>query len=175
MTTYPITTPFDESLFWMDKSLAYFESSKVLDDSSSEYKAMPIITLQAFSVECSLKSLLLLTCGHYPAKHDSLVLFEGLPENLKLDLSEQFLNEHECDLRIALDETKGDFIGSRYHFEDFRTSYVGRSFSTGYLEAVADFLIKYIRINGDEISYQFGHSSSVTGSPDVTLSTRLEP
>ena len=53
---YRIITSFDEALFWMDQSLAFFESSKVLDNSPSEYTSMPIITLQSFSVECSLMS-----------------------------------------------------------------------------------------------------------------------
>ena len=41
---YRIITSFDEALFWMDQSLAFFESSKVLDNSPSEYTSMPIIT-----------------------------------------------------------------------------------------------------------------------------------
>lgn len=67
--SYRITTSFDEALFWMDQSLAFFESSKVLENSSSEYKAMPIVTLQSFSIECSLKALLLLSIDKYPEKH----------------------------------------------------------------------------------------------------------
>lgn len=175
MSQFRIQTPFDEAIFLMDQSLAYFESSKVLCASPSEYTSMPIVTLQSFSVECSFKALLLLTCGRYPAKHDSLTLFGLLPKDVQKNLSNQFLNHTDLDLQNALNETRGDFIGSRYHFEDFKKSYVGRMFSTGYLEVIADFLIDYIRINGDRISYQFGHSSSVTSSPDVTLSTRLEP
>ena len=51
--------------------------------------------------------------------------------------------EFELDFRSALEATRGDFIGSRYHFEDFKKSYVGRTFSTGYLQALSDFFIKY--------------------------------
>jgi HEPN domain-containing protein len=175
MSKSRITTPFDEAIFWMDQSLAYFESSKILSDSPSEYKSMPIITLQSFSVECSLKVLLLLACGKYPQKHDSLNLFELLPKDLQDNLVDQCLSEFDIDLKKALDEIRSDFIGSRYHFEDFKTSYVGRMFSIGYLEAVAEFLISYIRTHGDEISYHYGHSSSVTSSRGVTLFTTLKP
>ena len=36
LSLYRITTSFDEALFWMDQSMAFFESSKVLDNSPSE-------------------------------------------------------------------------------------------------------------------------------------------
>ena len=140
---FAFITSFDEALFWMDQSLAFFESSKVLDNSPSEYTSMPIITLQSFSVECSLKALLLLSLDKYPEMHDSILLFGRLPDALKTDLSNKFFSEYTLNLKDALEATKGDFIGSRYHFEDFKKSYVGRTFSTGYLQALSDFFIKY--------------------------------
>ena len=152
MSNFRINNAYDEAIFWMNQSSAFFESSKILDDTSSEYVSMPIITLRSFSVECSLKALLLLTCGTYPAQHDSLNLFKPLPAKIQTDLSINFYNEFELDFRSALEATRGDFIGSRYHFEDFRKSYVGRVFSTGYLEALSEFLIKYIKNRGDAIS-----------------------
>ena len=155
----------------MDQSLAFFESSKVLDNSPSEYTSMPIITLQSFSVECSLKALLLLSLDKYPEMHDSILLFGRLPDALKTDLSNKFFSEYTLNLKDALEATKGDFIGSRYHFEDFRKSYVGRVFSTGYLEALSEFLIKYIKNRGDAISNTYGH---VTKNPSVTFYTQLE-
>lgn len=167
-----ISTAFDEAIFWMNQSLAFFQSSKVLSDSSSEYVAMPIITLRSFSVECSLKALLLLTCGKYPGRHDSLHLFSLLPLEIQTALSDAFFNEFKLELRSALEATRGDFIGSRYHFEDFKESYVGRTFSTGYLEVVSEFLIKYIKREGDEISNLYSH---VTRNPNVTFYTQLEP
>lgn len=174
MTMPRINTPFDEAIFWMDQSSAFFESAKILANNPSEYTSMPIITLQAFSVECSFKALLLLTNGIYPEKHDSIYLFEILPDPVKEDLSIQFFNNYDFVLKYALHEIRGDFIGSRYHFEDFKKSNVGRAFSTGYLETITEFLINYIRINGDGISHTYGHSGSATGNPHVTLSTRLQ-
>lgn len=109
---------------------------------------MPIITLQSFSVECSLKALLLLSLDKYPEKHDSIILFERLPDALKTDLSNQFFSEYTLNLKDALEATKGDFIGSRYHFEDFKKSYVGRTFSTGYLEALSDFSLNILNLMG---------------------------
>lgn len=174
MSNARIKNAFDEAIFLMDQSIAYFESAKVLVDSPSEYTSMPIITLQSFSLECSLKSLLLLTCGKYPSSHDVLDLFERLPEDEKKALLGEFLDLTEVDLKNALTEIRRDFIGSRYYFEDFRKSYVGRAFSTGYLEAVANFFIDYIKDNGDSIYQQYGSGSSVTCSPNVMLSTKLE-
>lgn len=171
-----INTPFDEAIFWMDQSLAYFESSKILIGSSSEYKSMPIITLQSFSIECSLKALLLLVRGKYQQKHDSLSLFELLPEEVKVELTEHFFKEFEFDLKDALIKIRSDFIESRYSFvQDFKKSYVGRIFHTGYLEVISESLIGYIRENGDVISDRYGHSTSVTCSHHVTFSTTLEP
>ena len=169
---YRIITSFDEALFWMDQSLAFFESSKVLDNSPSEYTSMPIITLQSFSVECSLKALLLLSLDKYPEMHDSILLFGRLPDALKTDLSNKFFSEYTLNLKDALEATKGDFIGSRYHFEDFKKSYVGRTFSTGYLEALSDFFIKYIKFNGDAI---YSNRGGVTRNPSVTLEDSLQP
>lgn len=172
MSDARIKNPFDEALFLMDQSIAYIESSKILGHSSSEYTSMPIITLQSFSVECSLKSLLLLTRGKYPSSHDSLDLFQRLPEDEKKDLLKHFLDFTTVDLINALSEIRSDFIGSRYHFEDFRKSHVGRSFSTGYLEAVADFFIDYIKSNGDAI---YSNRGGVTRNPSVTLEDSLQP
>jgi HEPN domain-containing protein len=170
--SYRITTSFDEALFWMDQSLAFFESSKVLENSSSEYKAMPIVTLQSFSIECSLKALLLLSIDKYPEKHDSIILFGRLPDALRINLSNQFFSDYALNLSDCFDAIKGDFIGSRYHFEDFKESYVGRTFFTGYLETVSDFLIKYIKANGDAI---YRNRGGVTRNPSVTLEGSLEP
>lgn len=172
MSKSRINTAFDEAIFWMDQSLAFFESSKILYDSSSEYVSMPIITLRSFSVECSLKALLLLTCGKYPGKHDSLHLFDLLPLDIQTNLSVTFFNKFDFEIRNALEAIRGDFIGSRYHFEDFKKSFVGRAFSTGYLEVVSEFLINYIRNEGDAISNTYSH---VTGNPNVTFYTQLEP
>lgn len=172
MSKFRINTAYEEAIFWMNQSLAFFESSKILYDTSSEYVAMPIITLRSFSVECSLKALLLLTCGKYPAKHDSLDLFERLPLDIKTNLSVTFFNEFKFEFRHALEATRGDFMGSRYHFEDLKKSYVGRAFSTGALDVVSEFLIKYIRDEGDVISNSYGH---VTGNPNVTFYSQLEP
>ena len=169
---YRITTSFDEAILWIDRSIACFECSYVLDNSPSEYTSMPIITLQSFSVECSLKALLLLSLDKYPEKHDSIILFERLPDALKTDLSNQFFSEYTLNLKDALEATKGDFIGSRYHFEDFKKSYVGRTFSTGYLEALSDFFIKYIKFNGDAI---YSNRGGVTRNPSVTLEDSLQP
>ena len=93
MSNFRINNAYDEAIFWMNQSSAFFESSKILDDTSSEYVSMPIITLRSFSVECSLKALLLLTCGTYPAQHDSLNLFKPLPAKIQTDLSINFYNE----------------------------------------------------------------------------------
>ena len=156
----------------MNQSSAFFESSKILSDSPSEYVPMPIITLRSFSVECSLKALLLLTCGKYPVKHDSLDLFDLLPLEIQTNLSVTFFSKFEFEIRNAFEAIRGDFIGSRYHFEDLKKSSVGRAFSTGYLEVVSEFLINYIRNEGDAISNIY---SRVTGNPNVTFYTQLEP
>ena len=160
-----LTNSFEEARFWLDQGIAYFESSKFLAKSLSNNKFMPIITLQSFSVECFLKSLLLLSLGKYPEKHDSVVLFERLPDLLKTDLSNQFFAEYAFHLMDALEPTKFDFVRSRYHFEDFKTSYVGKTFSIGYLETLAVFFIEYIKINGDGI---YSNWNSVTRNSCVT-------
>ena len=49
----------DEAIFWLEQASAYYESSQVLEESQYENKAIPLITLQSFSVECSLKCFLL--------------------------------------------------------------------------------------------------------------------
>jgi HEPN domain-containing protein len=172
MSKSRINTAFDEAIFWMNQSSAFFESSKILSDSPSEYVPMPIITLRSFSVECSLKALLLLTCGKYPVKHDSLDLFDLLPLEIQTNLSVTFFSKFEFEIRNAFEAIRGDFIGSRYHFEDLKKSSVGRAFSTGYLEVVSEFLINYIRNEGDAISNIY---SRVTGNPNVTFYTQLEP
>lgn len=145
----------------MGQGIAFNESSEILFKTDSEYKSFPAITLKAFSIECSLKALLLITCGKYPNEHNSEILFKGLPETLRLVLSQQFFNSYKLDMATALAHTKKDFMDSRYHFSNFKTSNTSKHFYVGYLEVLAEFFIEYIKANGEEIYSTFSAGNGV--------------
>ena len=134
----------EEAPFWFDQAIAYYESSKILESFPSEYKSIPIITLQAFSVECSLKYFLSSSAGKYKREYNLYELFNDLPKNIKYDICEKFKYLYDdADFSKYIIEISNDFIDSRYYFNSLKKSYVGRSFSSGYLNAIAGFLIEY--------------------------------
>jgi len=133
----------DEAKFWFEQAVAYYKSSKVLDTSNYENTALPIITLQSFSIECALKSFLLNFNGKVEKGHNLINLFNHLPLEIQLDLKKKFKELHSYDLLKCLTEVSNDFIDSRYFFEELRTSPVSRCFATGYLDAIAEFLTTY--------------------------------
>lgn len=135
----------DEAIFWLEQASAYYESSQVLEESQYENKAIPLITLQSFSVECSLKCFLLCCNGTLVRGHGVERLFNNLPQQVRDDINVKFLNLYELDFNKCIGEIDNDFVDSRYFFEQFKQSYVGRTFSTGYLEAIACFLIDYAK------------------------------
>ncbi|GAA5558877.1 MULTISPECIES: HEPN domain-containing protein [Acinetobacter] len=137
----------DEAIFWLDQAFAYFESSQVLEESEYENKAIPLITLQSFSVECSLKCFLLCCNGTLVRGHGVASLFNKLPQQVRDDINVKFFKLHELDFNKCIGEIDNDFVDSRYFFEEFKKSYVGRTFSTGYLEAIARFLVDYAKQN----------------------------
>ncbi|NDX20010.1 HEPN domain-containing protein [Acinetobacter baumannii] len=145
--TAKIKTPRDEMFFWFDQARSYYESSKVLDDSEYENKIIPLITLQAFSVECSLKAFQLCFHKEFEAGHNLQKLFNKLPLNIKDDINKKFYDLYKLDFQKCINEIKNDFVESRYFFEQFKQSYVGRAFATGYLDAIADFLLNYPQNN----------------------------
>ena len=73
----------EEAPFWFEQAITFYESSKILEDSPSEHKIFPIITLQSFSVECSLKYFSLCSTGKYRNIHDLYLLFNDLSECIK--------------------------------------------------------------------------------------------
>lgn len=134
----------EEAPFWFEQAIAYCESSKILEDSPSEYKIFSIITLQAFSVECSLKYFLLCSKGKNKWGHNLYELFSELPENIKDDICKKFKHLYDdADFNQYIIEISNDFIDSRYYFDGLKKSYFGRGFSNGYLNAIAGFLIEY--------------------------------
>lgn len=134
----------EEAHFWLEQAIAYYETSKILLDSANEYKIFPIITLQAFSVECSLKYFLLCSVGKNKWGHNLYELFSKLPENIKDDICKKFKHLYDdADFNQYIIEISNDFIDSRYYFDGLRKSYFGRGFSNGYLNAIAGFLIEY--------------------------------
>lgn len=135
----------DEAVFWLEQASAYYESSQVLDESQYEGKAIPLITLQSFSVECSLKFFLLCCNGTLAKEHKVKRLFNNLPQQVRDDINTKFFNQHELDFNNCIGEIDNDFVDSRYCFEHLKQSCVGRTFSTGYLEAIASFLINYAK------------------------------
>jgi HEPN domain-containing protein len=143
--TIRINSIDDEVPFWFEQAIAYYEASKILLDSSSEYKIFPIITLQAFSVECSLKYLLLCKLGKNKFGHNLYELFNELPENIKDDICNNFNSIYGADFNQDIIEISKDFIDSRYYFDGFKKSYFGKSFSNGCLNAIANFLIEYAK------------------------------
>lgn len=147
-----IKTRYDEARYWAEQALAYYESSMILASSESEFKSMPIITLQAFSAECSLKSLILLSTSIVKVRgHELKELFEALSSDLQTNLSQSFFDEFDRDLIDALQEVSTDFIDSRYYHEELKRKLFGRSFAVGYLEAISKFLLDFIEVNGDSL------------------------
>ncbi|MFW1858562.1 HEPN domain-containing protein [Acinetobacter defluvii] len=137
----------DEAIFWIQQASAYYESSQVLEESQYENKAIPLITLQAFSVECSLKCFLLCCNGTFDREHKLATLFNNLPQQVTDDINDKFFNLHELDFKKCIGEIDNHFVDSRYYFEQLKKTYVGRTFSTGYLEAIAKFLLDYAKQN----------------------------
>lgn len=138
----------DEAKYWAEQALAYFECSKILDSSESEYKSMPSVTLQAFSAECSLKALIISETTNVKIHgHKLNVLFGQLPHALKSTLSQDYINEFGLGpngegLVENIEEVSNDFIDSRYWHEDLKTKLFGRAFAVGYLDAISELLIK---------------------------------
>ena len=138
----------EEAPFWFAQAIAYYESSKILEDSPSEYKNFPIITLQAFSVECSLKYILLHSVGGNKWGHNLYELFNELPGNIKDDICNKFKFLYDDEnFNQYLIEISKYFISSRYYFDELKKSYFGRGFSNGHLNAISGFLIEYSQNN----------------------------
>lgn len=135
----------EEALFWFQQAIDYYESSKILEDSSRECVGIPIITMQSFSIECSLKSFLLM-CGEELMRiHGLAQLFNALPLSLKDDISNKFYELYGASFKDSINEINSDFVDSRYFFDEFKQSPVSRAFSTGYLNAIAGFLLDYAK------------------------------
>lgn len=141
---FPISSPSDSAYFWFEQCMDYYHSSLVLIDSGSAHKHLPIITLQAFSVECALKSLFALEALDVPKGHDLSKLFNSLPNDLSKELSTLFSATYSLNLSDVLTEISNDFIASRYSFEKLNKSFVQKGFSSGWLQAVNTFLVDYI-------------------------------
>jgi len=142
--SYPISSPSDSAYFWFEQSKDYYESSLVLLYSESRHKYLPIITLQAFSVECALKSLLALESLNVPHGHNLFKLFNTLPKHLKKEISDLCSSTHDLSVSDVLKAVSNDFIESRYSFEQLNQSFVQKGFSSGWLQAVNALLVDYI-------------------------------
>ncbi len=137
----------EEAPFWFEQAITFYESSKILEDSPSEHKIFPIITLQSFSVECSLKYFSLCSTGKYRNIHDLYLLFNDLSECIKDDISSKYYSLHDADFKQNIIEISKDFVESRYYFDQFKKLYFGKGFSNGYLNTIAGFLIEYGQSN----------------------------
>lgn len=137
-----------EVLSWYYQGYNFYESSLILLKNESQLTVFPMLTLQAFSVECSLKSLLLLTVGKFPNSHNSLQLFELLPSALKVAMVNRFDAEFSKDLNDILLKVSTDFMDSRYFFQkqDLRGVFWASD-----LKLVAKFLLDYFKNYGEAI------------------------
>lgn len=135
-------------LSWYYQGYNFYESSLILLKNESQLTVFPMLTLQAFSVECSLKSLLLLTIGRFPNSHNLLNLFELLPPVLKVAMVNRFDVEFSKDLHDSLNKVSTDFMGSRYFFQEHDLREV---FWASDLKLVAKFLLDYLRNHGEAI------------------------
>lgn len=142
-----IRTKEHEVFDWLYQAQSYNECSKKLENFQDEDNPIPRITLQAFSVECSLKAYLLFFNSEFESTHNLEKLFGKLPVNIKNDISQKFNDLYELDFKYCISEIKNDFVASRYFFEEFKKSCTGKCFYTGYLDTIADFLINYPKEN----------------------------
>lgn len=143
-------------LSWYYQAFNYYESSLILLKNESQLTVFPMLTLQAFSVECSLKALLLLTVGKFDRLHNSLVLFESLPSTLREAMANSFDAEFSYDLKDIFSKISTDFMDSRYFFDKHN---LRGTFWASHLKLVSKFLVDYVKNHGESIIRDYSHSS----------------
>lgn len=132
---------------WLEQAIAYYESSKLLVDSGLGLATYPIITLQAFSIECSLKCLLLCCHGNFDAGHNLNKLFRKLPNKVQSKVSKDFYFIHHYEFVQCIKLISHDFMDSRYFIEKLEKEGKSRAFYPGYIELIAVFLIDFSKQN----------------------------
>ncbi|WEV50220.1 HEPN domain-containing protein (plasmid) [Acinetobacter sp. ESL0695] len=137
--------------FWFQQAEIYYSSANIISKENSGL-LFPIMTLQAFSIECALKGLFLLNNSEYKLKytHNLYDLFKCLPSSIKEDLNYLF---PEIEKYIQL--IKNDFMTSRYFFENFKNEST-HTFYDGILTSISDFFIQYIKENLLFIGFKSG-------------------
>ena len=141
-----------EVLSWYYQGYNFYESSLILFNNESQLTVFPMLTLQAFSAECSLKALLLLTVGNFPNSHDSLKLFQLLPPTFQEEMGNSFNAKFSENFEDTLSKISKDFMDSRYFFEKSRVT-----FWASHLKLVAKFLLDYVKNHGESIIRDSSH------------------
>ncbi|ESK56731.1 HEPN domain-containing protein [Acinetobacter tjernbergiae] len=132
---------------WLEQAIAYYESSKLLVDSGLGLATYPIITLQAFSIECSLKCLLLCCNGEPESGHHLIKLFRSLPNKVQAKICNDFHTTHHYEFVKCIKLISRDFMDSRYFIEKLEEKGKSRAFYSGYIELIGIFLIEFAKQN----------------------------
>jgi HEPN domain-containing protein len=147
-----------DAVVWFFHCRDYYNASTVLDNHPDESNfSSAVCTLQAFSAECGLKSLLSLCNIEKRRGHDLVKLFEMLPESSRSELTAKFNLLYHCDFKDELEMIKDDFIDSRYCLTD--TERDGRVFSVSSLNNVSKFLYPFLKPKIEAILHRYVSAS----------------
>lgn len=141
----------EKAVTWFFQCKDYYKASMIIV-SSDDYHD-PVCTLQSFSIECALKSLLALSSIEKTG-HDLHKLFGALPEALKKELKREFQIKFDYDLESELADIKLDFVDSRYCLTDPKHN-GGKSFSVHSLRNCSSFLYEFTKIKVEHICHRY--------------------
>lgn len=144
MLMFELDVDSSDAVVWFFHCRDYYNASTALENHPEEASfSDPVCTLQAFSAECGLKSLLSLCKIKKRKGHDLVKLFEMLPDSSRLELTSEFNLLYHCDFKGELEKIKDDFIDSRYCLTDPQKN--GRVFSVSSLNNVSKFLYPFLK------------------------------